>query len=347
MGLITYSGIATKIRAMESRLFTPQQFREMAVLEDVRSAADYLKQQPAYADIFTRLNDNQLHRGNIEFLLTRSEYQDFARLYRFSGLSQRRFLDLYFMHYEINIIRRVLHNVMSGKPEAIDLSDFQQFFDRHSSIDLVKLAQAENLGEFAAELKGSSYDMLFSQSDPERPLSLTEYEIRLDLLYFNTMWKVKDKILTGQERKIIRHCFGSRLDLLNIQWIYRSKKYYRLPASDIYALLIPVKYKLRTEQIRRMAEAPSLEEFFSLLSATHYGKLPEAQWSGQPDVEGMYQQILNRIYNSTGRRYPYTIAVIDSYLYAKEREIRRIIATIEGIRYGLDPDAIIDMASKQ
>ncbi len=347
MGLIAYSGIATKIRAMESRLLTPRQFQEMAGLEDVRSAADYLKQQPAYTDIFTGLNDNQLHRGNIEFLLTRSEYRDFARLYRFSGLSQRRFLDLYFMHYEINIIRQVLHNVMSGRPETIDLSDFRQFFDRHSSIDLVRLAQAENPKEFIEGLKCSPYEKLFVSPDPERPLSLSDCEVRLDLLYFTTMWKIKDKILTGQEQEVIRHCFGSRLDLLNIQWIYRSKKYYMLPAADIYALLIPVRYKLRPEQIRQMAEAASLDEFFSVLSNTHYGRLPEAQWSGSPDVEGMYRQILNRIYGNTGRRYPYTIAVMDSYLYAKEQEIHKIIATIEGIRYGLKPEAILDMAKKQ
>ena len=49
MSLLTYSGITTKVRAMESRLFTEAQFREMAALEDVHSAADYLKQQPAYA----------------------------------------------------------------------------------------------------------------------------------------------------------------------------------------------------------------------------------------------------------------------------------------------------------
>lgn len=347
MGLLTYSGIATKIRAMESRLFTSQQFREMALLEDVRSAADYLKQQPAYTDIFTGLNDTQLHRGHIEFLLTRSEYRDFARLYRFSGLSQRRFLDLYFMHYEINIIRQVLHNVMSGKPEAMDLSDFQNFFSRHSSIDLVKLAQAQSLEEFMAGLKGSPYGDLFARTDPDKIPGTSDYEIQLDLLYFKTMWTVKEKLLTGKELEIIRECFGSRLDLLNIQWIYRSKKYYKLPAADIYALLIPVRYKLRANQIQQMAEASSPEEFFSVLSGTHYGRLPDIQWDGPADVEAIYHQILNRVYATTGRRHPYTIAVLDSYLYAKEREIRRIIATIEGIRYKLDPDAIIAMAQKQ
>lgn len=341
MGLLTYSGIATKIRAMESRLFTQQQFREMASLEDVRSAADYLKQQPGYEKIFSGLDDTRLHRGYIEHLLTHSEYQDFARLYRFSNLSQRRFLDLYFMHYEITIIKRVLHNVMGGIRQEMDLSDFREFFDRHSKIDLVRLAQAEKVEELIAGLEGSCYHSLFTDLREEKSPVLSDYEIRLDLLYFKTMWKIKDKILTGKEKKIIEHCFGSRLDLLNIQWIYRSKKYYQLSAADIYTLLIPVRYKLRAEQIRQMAEADSPEEFFAALRMTAYGKIQETEWGSQPDVEQLYHQILNRIYSNAGRRNPYTIAVLDSYLYAKEQEIQRIIAIIEGIRYQLPPEEII------
>lgn len=166
MSLLTYSGITTKVRAMESHLISDNQFREMADLEDVRSAAEYLRQQPAYADIFTDLDDAKLHRGYIEQLLTLSKYRDFTKLYRFANLSQRKFLD---------------------------------------------------------------------------------------------------------------QSFGSHLDMLNIQWIYRSKKYYSLPPADIYALLIPVQYRLKSEQIQRMAEAATLDDFFTVLKGSYYGRLTKAE----------------------------------------------------------------------
>ena len=105
MGLLAYSGITTKVRAMESRLLKPEQFQELAEQEDVRSAADYLKAQPAYAEVFEGLDDTKLHRGYMEQILTQSEYRDFTRLYRFSGVKQRRFLDLYFKHYEVEVIK--------------------------------------------------------------------------------------------------------------------------------------------------------------------------------------------------------------------------------------------------
>ena len=83
------------------------------------------------------------------------------------------------------------------------------------------------------------------------------------------------------------------------------------------------------------------------MRATHYGRIPENEWNRQPDLEKLYHQTLNQIYSNAGRRHPYTIAVLDSYLYAKELEIRKIIATIEGIRYGLPPEEIVAMAEKQ
>lgn len=231
MSLLTYSGITTKVRAMESRLFTEEQFREMAALEDVHSAADYLKQQPAYAGIFSGLDDSMLHRGNIERLLTLSLYRDFASLYRFGSLKQRRFLDLYFMHYEIDIMKRALRHVYSKQPAEMDLSEFREFFEKHSSIDLVALSQSESLEEFLSSLKGSIYYDLLAGLAENGKCSSFDYELQLDLFYFKSLWKIKNKILSKKELKILDECFGSKIDLLNIQWMYRSTQYYHLPGS--------------------------------------------------------------------------------------------------------------------
>lgn len=51
--LLSYSGLTTKIRAMQSRLLTDDQYRELAELKSVPQAVTYLKQQPAYEAILT------------------------------------------------------------------------------------------------------------------------------------------------------------------------------------------------------------------------------------------------------------------------------------------------------
>lgn len=163
MGLLAYSGITTKVRAMESRLLKPEQFQQMAELEDVRSAADYLKGQPAYAEVFDGLDDTRLHRGYIEQILTQSEYRDFTKLYRFSSVKQRKFLDLYFKHYEVEVIKKLLRHMLGGQEGQPDLSMFQEFFEKHSSLNLEALCKARNFSEFTEALEGTVYGELLTQ----------------------------------------------------------------------------------------------------------------------------------------------------------------------------------------
>ena len=52
-GLLSYSGLTTKIRAMQSHLLNDQNFREIVELESVPQAVSYLKQHKSYEDLFT------------------------------------------------------------------------------------------------------------------------------------------------------------------------------------------------------------------------------------------------------------------------------------------------------
>ena len=262
MGLLAYSGITTKVRAMESRLLKPEQFRELAEQEDVRSAADYLKEQPAYAEVFDGLDDTKLHRGYIEQILTQSEYRDFTRLYRFSSMKQRKFLDLYFKHYEVEVIKKLLRHMLGGREGQTDLSMFQGFFEKHSELDLETLCRAKNFSEFTEALEGTVYGKLLSQMQEKGQTGLFDCELKLDLFYFQLLWKLRNKLLSKTERKILDDCFGSRLDLLNIQWICRARSFYRLSQAEIYALLIPVHYRLRADKVKLLVEAEDDAKFF-------------------------------------------------------------------------------------
>ena len=347
MGLLAYSGITTKVRAMESRLLKPEQFRELAEQEDVRSAADYLKEQPAYAEVFDGLDDTKLHRGYIEQILTQSEYRDFTRLYRFSSMKQRKFLDLYFKHYEVEVIKKLLRHMLGGREGQTDLSMFQGFFEKHSELDLETLCRAKNFSEFTEALEGTVYGKLLSQMQEKGQTGLFDCELKLDLFYFQLLWKLRNKLLSKTERKILEDCFGSRLDLLNIQWICRARSFYRLSQAEIYALLIPVHYRLRADKVKLLVEAEDDAKFFAVLRETPYGKQEELQTGQMPDIQLLSNQMLNRIYGRTGHRYPHSPAVLDSYLYRKELEMRKIVTALEGIRYGLPASEIMGLLAKQ
>lgn len=344
--LLSYSGITTKVRAMGSNLITNSQLCEMAALETVSDAVEYLKQLPAYKGLFTGLEGATPHRGAIEQRLSLSLYQDFARLYRFSNLNQRKFMEMYFMHFEIDILKKCFRNAMGRNRLDIDLSVFQDFFEKHSKLDLIKLSSSVDLHEFIANLEGSVFHDLLSHLDDKEQPALFDYEVHLNLIYFKTIWKIMSKHLTRKELKLITYCFGCKLDLLNIQWIYRSKKYYHLKPADIYSLLIPINYHLNKGQVIKMTEAATMEEFYSVLRNTFYGRNANMEAADMPDLERLTRKILDKIYKTTSRKNPYSIATLNSYLYFKDVEIQKIITIIESIRYRVNPDEIISYVVK-
>lgn len=86
--VMAYSGLVTKVRAMQAKLLTDQDFENIAALHSVPEAVEYLKGKPAYADALNRMDDTLYHRGNVEKVLAQSLYADYTRLYRFAGMKQ-------------------------------------------------------------------------------------------------------------------------------------------------------------------------------------------------------------------------------------------------------------------
>ena len=141
------------------------------------------------------------------------------------------------------------------------------------------------------------------------------------------------RILKGNERKMYIRDFGTKIDLLNIQWIYRAKKYYNMLPPDIYSLTIPIHYRLSVESFKNLVETPTLDEFEKRMEDTYYARRYE-ELSGKT-LEGVYKECLEQLYLSDRRRDPYSIAMINSYLFLKEEEINKLTTALECIRYGL------------
>ena len=73
--VLSYSGLSTKIRAMQSRLVTDEQLEEIVQLPNVPQVTAYLKRTPEYQNVWSGLDENDLHRGQIEKLLKKSIFK--------------------------------------------------------------------------------------------------------------------------------------------------------------------------------------------------------------------------------------------------------------------------------
>lgn len=338
MSLLSYSGVTTKIRAMSGKLMNHEDYQFLSTLTSVQEFVNYLKLRPSYQTIFQDVNIDTLHRGDIEKLLTNGIYQDFSRIYRFSNVTQREFLDLYFIKYEVEILKSCLRMIFDQGNLTLNLELFQNFFLKHSKMDVTKLTSSTTIQELILNLKGTVFYAPLSKLFVIEHPTLFDYEMQLDLFYFVTIYKNCSKHLKGDDLILILNSYGTQIDLLNIQWIYRAKKYLKISSIEIYKILIPIENKLKHDQIVQLVEAESIPIFEQVLNTTYYGnKFGTIENYSLEEAFGKLQAKLNTL---NSRKNPYSVAVMNSYLYDKEKEVKKLTTALECIRYGYGPNEI-------
>ena len=329
--LMKYSAVATKIRAMDSRLLTHSDFEKLAAMESVPQAVAYLKKIPAYGALFKGYDETELHRGQIEKLLVGTLYYDFSKIYRFCDKDQKKILKLYFCKFEIAIIKRAFRRVFNHGDRTAEEKELRGMIQRYTDVPLDRLAEAETVPEILEALKGTDYYKVLEKLDHAENMGLFDYEMTLDLYYFSTIWKQNSKLTKGKTQVLLTRSLGSQIDLLNMMWIYRTKKYYQMPEASTYALLIPVTYKLHDSDIRAMVSAADNRALEEAIQKTYYGR--RFLKLDSQELETVYDRFLRKIYTEEKRANPYSLAVITGYLYDKEQELDRLTTVLEGVRY--------------
>lgn len=332
--VMAYSGIVTKVRAMQAKLLTDQDFVDIAGLRSVPEIVEYLKGKPAYTEALNRMDATLYHRRNIEKVLAQSLYADYSRIYRFAGVKQKQFLKGFWKRYEIDLINYCLRIVFNHYDVPFDLDYKKEYFDRYSQISIDKLVTSGNIGELVENLKDTEYYEPLEKLKDSAQATLYDYDMALEQYYFRNAWRKQRKVLNRKEKEVFTRDCGTKIDLLNLEWIYRAKKYYHMLPPDIYAMTIPIHYRITLEEFRALVETPGVEQFVQNLGNTYYSRYFHAS-ADQASLERLYKECLHRLYLSDRRRDPYSIATVNTYLFLKEEEIDKLTTALECSRYGL------------
>lgn len=335
--LTAYSGMTTKIRAMKKNLLSPEQYEEITHFSTVPELIRYLQTLPAYAGVLMDIDETNAHRGEVESRMTFSTYSDFSKIYHFAGNAQKKYLEFYFMKYEIAVLKACMRNIMDSRTDANPvLTD--RHFKRHSKIDIDRLLTSATMDEFVENLSGCIYEKPIQKIHQLKNPTLFDYEMILDVSFFSHIWKCQDLFVPRGENQYFENAFGSQIDLLNMLWIYRCKNYYTLSDAQIYSFLIPVYYRLDRSDIKNFVEAADNQTLYEKLRNCYYGRIYGFD-SSQP-MESQFGEILNNIYMKDFKDSPYSLATINAYFHLKNLEVAKVVTAMECIRYGYKPEVI-------
>ena len=334
---MNYSGLNAKIKAMRGALLSDGEYEALCGTGSVEAFGLSLKNRPAYREALQNVPESEIHREQIEQLIRLSLHEDFARIYKFiSDFRIRKFLNCYFLKSEIHIIKLLLCMVYDERDVNYTLPQLSELLGGKLNIDLTRLKNAKSVSDFIGGLAGTPFHSVLAPAYHE-DMTLFQLETQLDLYYFMQLRKSKNMYLDKANRALVNHLIGAEVDMQNIVWIYRLKKFYDLPQGRIYSYLIPIHYRLSVEQMNRMVQSRTNEDLMTEVGRTAYADV----FVGAADMEAAEVRAAGRLYRAAGIGHANTLAVTLGYIFSKEQEIKNLISILEGIRYGLAPKAII------
>lgn len=336
-----YSAVGAKLKAMYAGAVSNEEFNRLAEKKTVSEICSYLKSETSYSNVLSDVNESDAHRGQLEFLMEEKLFGDFSNIYRFMDKVDTEVIEFYFIRREIEFLKQEIHYIYTHEKrhdDSLENDGYERSFMTNTKFNIDMIKNASSLEECLEACRNTRYEKTL-----ERAINLKadffSLGMLLDEYYYRTLWNVINTKVAKKEREPLLKIVGSSVDMLNIMWIYRGKKYFNFREEIIFAYLLPVRYRLSAETVKDLVNAGSIDEFLEKVSNTPYAELFESADNGI-FAEENYSYMLYKIAKSVFTMHTSSLAAVVAYAKLREYEIWRITTVIEGVRYGKAPELI-------
>lgn len=337
-----YYSVNAKLKAMSAGFLNETDYESLLSKNGVSGICEYLKNHTVYKNVLSNINEETIHRQELEMLLNKAYYDEYIRIFKFLGLYERKAFNYYIIKKEIEYIKaavkRVFHTV--GEGEQI-LPEPDDFFRLHTKIDLEAIVKAENFQEILNACRNTGYySVLYREGIAGIKSEMVL--MMLDRYYYKTLWKETFKFLDKSSE--LADMFGKKVDLLNILWVYRCKKYFNLSNEMVYTHIIPINYKMTKDNLSDIVSG-DIEYLVSTVRKTRYRQLFDDVDNADKRifVEENYKRIIHDIIFKKFQTAKEPVALAIAYFLLKDNEIQNIKTIIEGKRYSSDAGSIKEL----
>lgn len=304
-----FAALNTKIRVLKGNLLTDEDFIHLFDKKNVVEIAQYLKESTNYDVVLKDVNIKNIHRRDLEKLL--KEYivlQHKKLLYYFTD-DYRKLFETIFIRYEIEDLKLDLRN-LSRKEDINELNKF-----------------VESLKETIY------YPVLKSYLTEEDRRLLFYMEMNLDRLYFLLLRKYSMG-LNKKDSLLFREFLGKNIDLLNLEWIYRGIKFYKLIPEELINYTIQDGHEFKYKDIKSLCYSNE-RQFKENVLNSKYSFLFDTKQDIDLYMERRIERYLYFQSLELLRKGKLDITVSLAYIHLLEYEVRDLFSTIEVIKYGL------------
>ena len=334
--LAKYAFANAKIRAMRSYLLGPEVFNLLLEAQDVYECFEILKKTP-YQQIVS--GDLPLFKLEKEFL--KFDLGIYGKVQRaLSSSGEQEFVALLRQRYELEELKVMVriwhHKLPVNWEEHIALSRISY------DIDFRKLVAAQHIEEFIILLDHTPYKrpLIMAREAYKERKSSFYLEAALDVDYYQRLIDCIDRF-SSVDRKVARKILGIEVDIENINWLIRLRKYYSLGIGEMLEWFIPGGAWINKDAVRKYYTTDGLTKVVESVSLGPYARIKELAGENVLLIENFLYEILLSEVNSALSGFPFTIGTVLGYLILKQRETRNIISILHAKEYGWHKEQIM------
>lgn len=327
-----FAAINTKIRALEGRLLTESDYDRLLEMSDLSEMISYLKNKTSYGIHLEDVESDRTSIDQLEVIFKGILFEKIQGFIHYFVDDYKKLFKILFMRYEIEDLKLFIRALVRQE-NISSMLGHMVILGISKTINYEKVSQSRNLVELVAALEGTPYQSLVSYYMDEEPQSRIFYmEMNLDRYYFRMLSKQVEK-LAPADKEPLREILGKNTDILNLQWIYRGRRFYRLTAEELLNYTLLGGHALSYKTLKKLCYASSLEEATEYTLKSPYGFLVK-----ETDFEVFMELNMERyIYDefmSLKRLNHMNIIESMVYMHQIEYEVRDLFTIFESKRYG-------------
>ena len=123
------------------------------------------------------------------------------------------------------------------------------------------------------------------------------------------IWKCARQ-LNNVNARVAQSILGTEIDLRNIVWLYRMKKFRGIMGEEAYGKLIPVRWRLKNSYWRRLTNALDESALLDVLANGPYANI----FDSFVRPERALDAAVARVCRAEAKRYPKSIAALCGFL---------------------------------
>lgn len=323
-----YGNLKAKLSGMYAKKLKKSDLQELLHQNNLKSAIMILKTK----NLELNELDESARRIQIETVLDKILITDIVKIKRLLDKKDKEIFEVFIEKYKIRCIKSVFRKLYSKtivhyNPESIKIWTESIFKD----IDGIQ--NAETIEEFLSFLSDTKYKKVFenytNDESQSKNSNIFEIENQIDKIYLSKLIDISNNKNDRLEKMILE-----KIDLMNLLWLYRIKKYYNFSEDKIKENFIKQEKCNSKIDIKQFLNFENDTEILENFRKKVYIKKYENNLSLEQNINIYLYKEYYKIFKSQ----MFNISNICAYINLIEMENTDIVRIIEGIRYGLSKE---------